>query len=150
MVKYWDAARIKRVRERQKVREDRAFERSLQVEKAARSYSKGDDRKNMGLMLDALGLPLRRAMVLRLQKGGAMSLSKLSEPYGITLPAALKHTRILEESGIITTHKRGRVRICVYNPLAFKELAHILTAQAAMWESSFDRLEKHLISNKKR
>lgn len=100
-------------------------------------------------LFDALGLPIRRSMVRRLREGGAMSLSKLSKPYKISLPATLKHVRILEDSGVIATEKHGRVRICVYNPSAFKDLAQILASQAAFWESSFARLERH-ISNKKR
>jgi len=78
-------------------------------------------------MLNALGLPLRRNMLARLQGGGAMSLSKLVEPFRITLPTALKHLRALERAGIVTTHKQGRVRMCVYNRLAIKELTDWLT-----------------------
>lgn len=78
-------------------------------------------------MLDVLGLPLRRNMVERLRNGGAMSLSKLVEPFNITLPSALKHLRALERAWLVTTHKQGRVRMCVYNRLAIKELADWLT-----------------------
>ncbi len=101
-------------------------------------------------MLDVLGLPLRRAMVRRVQKGGAMSLSKLAEPFGISLPAALKHVRMLEQTGIIQTHKKGRVRICLYNPIAFKELSSWIASQSAFWEGSFDRLERTISKNKKK
>jgi len=100
-------------------------------------------------MLDALGLPLRRTMVRRLQQEGAMSLSKLAVPFKISLPAALKHIRLLEDSDIIETHKRGRVRICVYKPSAFKELGGWLASQSAFWESSFDRLGT-IINKRKR
>ncbi len=56
-----------------------------------------------------------------------MSVSKLAEPFRITLPSALEQVRILERSGIISTHKHGRVRLCVYRPQALRELAHGLT-----------------------
>lgn len=51
-----------------------------------------------------------------------MSLSKLAKPFGISLPAALRHVRELEGATFIRTHKKGRVRICVYDPKAFKDL----------------------------
>jgi DNA-binding transcriptional ArsR family regulator len=101
-------------------------------------------------IFDALGLPVRRAMVRRLREGGAMSLSKLAKPYKISLPAALKHVRVLEESGVITTEKQGRVRICVYSPHAFKELASTLASQTAFWEGSFARLEGHIKNKQKK
>lgn len=58
-----------------------------------------------------------------------MSLSKLIEPFGITLPAGLKHLHLLERAGIVTTHKRGRIRFCVYDPSALKVLSVHLASQ---------------------
>ena len=95
-------------------------------------------------VLDVLGVPLRRRMVERLARGGAQSVSKMSEPFDNTPPAALKHVRALQDSGIITTHKRGRVRICVFNKKAFESLTGWLTSQTVFWQGSFDRLERHI------
>ena len=100
--------------------------------------------RDVDAILDVLGVPLRRRMVERLARGGAMSVSKMSEPFDITLPAAMKHVRALQDSGIITTHKRGRVRICVLNKHAFESLAGWLATQTAFWQGSFDRLERHI------
>ena len=85
-------------------------------------YTSGNVSKNAALMLDALGLPVRRKLIARLKKEGAMSVSKLAQPFRIKLPLAMMHVQILERCGIISTRKHGRVRICVYNPSAFKEL----------------------------
>ena len=93
---------------------------------------------------------VRRRMVERLHHGGAMSLSKMAEPFAISLPAALKHARILEDVGIISSHKRGRVRICVLNQKAFREYSTWLTSQAAFWQGSFDRLGRHITKSKKK
>ena len=101
-------------------------------------------------MFEAMGQQVRRSMVRRLREGGAMSMSKLGEPYKMSLSATFKHVQTLEESGIISTEKNGRVRICVYNPRAFKELASVLASQAAFWEAGFDRLERHISKNKKK
>ncbi|OGG54362.1 hypothetical protein A3C20_00230 [Candidatus Kaiserbacteria bacterium RIFCSPHIGHO2_02_FULL_55_25] len=90
---------------------------------------KGDLDKNAWLILDALGLPARRALLLRLKKNGAMSLSKLGKPLAAKLPWLHKQMLILERCHLITTHKRGRVRMCVYNPAGFAELAAWLVSR---------------------
>ena len=79
-------------------------------------------------MLSALGLELRRRMVERLASGGAMSLSKLVDPLEITLPSAIEQLHILERSGLITSRKQGRVRICALNRAAIKELSRKLAS----------------------
>lgn len=74
-------------------------------------------------MLEALGSALHRRMLARLHSGGAMSVSHLVRPFGVALPNAVTHVHVLERSGLITTHKRGRIRFCVYNAAALKELS---------------------------
>ena len=127
MTKYWNARRLQRMRRRKNEVASRAADKAAVLRERERTYTHGNPQKNAGLMLDVLGLPLRRRMVARLKQGGAMSLSKLVEPFGITLPTAFVHLQALERAGIIVTHKRGRVRICVYNREALKELAAWLT-----------------------
>ncbi|MEK7601126.1 MAG: helix-turn-helix domain-containing protein [Patescibacteria group bacterium] len=127
MTKYWNPRRIKRIKERENRTAELAAEKAVALRERTRSHTPGDTRKNTVLILDALGLPLRRRMIGRLKRGGAMSVSKLAEPFRITLPSALEQVRILERSGIISTHKHGRVRLCVYRPQALRELAHGLT-----------------------
>ncbi len=148
MVKYRDFRRLPRgrgtvlqdsARMLVKIGRDIREERSLQKIRTA---------GNADQIFNALGLPIRRAMLRRLRVGGAMSVSKLGQPYNISLPATFKHVRILEESGLVVTEKRGRVRICIYNPSAFKELAQILSSRAAFREGSFARLERQ-VSNYK-
>ena len=116
----------------------------------ARKRSPTRPRDMTDALFDALGLPIRRSMLRRLREGGAMSLTKLSRPYSISLPATLKHVRQLEQSGLISTEKHGRVRICVYNPTAFKDLASVLSAQSAFWQGSFARLERQLNNKRKK
>lgn len=138
MVKYRDAARWPRGRGTLLQDSARvAFEMAQDIKEAFKNDHREVPqrvRKNMSdVMLDALGVSIRRAMVRRLRAGGAMSLSKLAKPFRISLPAALKHVRVLEEAGIISTHKRGRVRVCLYNPSAFKSLASHLSSKTAFW-----------------
>ena len=127
MAKYWNSERLRKIRQRKIKVVALAADREKASREQQRTYARGDSQKNANLMLNALGLLLRRNMVLRLRDGGAMSLSKLVEPFRITLPTALAHLRALERAGIVITHKHGRVRMCVYERKAFKELAAWLT-----------------------
>ncbi len=133
MAKYWNKRRLERIRERRAREQERAESRSKKEAEHARTYTAGDARKNTRLMLDALGLPLRRKMVARLARGGAMSLSKLAEPFHITLPSALKQLRVLEDSGIVSTRKQGRTRICFLNRGALNELTRSLVASDVLF-----------------
>ena len=128
-MKYWNSRRIRKTEEREKWREDQAVALYKQAEEVRRRYTKGDLDKNAWLILDALGLPARRALLLRLKKNGAMSLSKLGKPLAAKLPWLHKQMLILERCHLITTHKRGRVRMCVYNPAGFAELAAWLVSR---------------------
>ncbi|MCR4325190.1 MAG: helix-turn-helix domain-containing protein [Patescibacteria group bacterium] len=122
-MKYWNKARVRRTMARGKRRRERMIEREIEVAELRRMYAKGYARKNAGLMLHALGIKRQLRMLARLSKEGAMSVSKLAKPFGITLSSALWYVHNLERAGLITTHKRGRIRFCVYNPEAPKELA---------------------------
>ena len=56
----------------------------------------------------ALSDPTRRAILARLALGET-SVSKLAEPFAMSLPAVSKHLKVLERAGLIT---RGRERRC--------------------------------------
>jgi DNA-binding transcriptional ArsR family regulator len=49
----------------------------------------------------ALADPTRRDMVARLSEGDA-TVSRLAEPYGMTLQAVYKHLRVLEDAGLVS------------------------------------------------
>lgn len=91
----------------------------------------------------ALGDPTRFAVVERLLEGPA-SVSELAEPHDMVLSAFTKHLGVLEGVGLITSEKRGRVRICAISPAAMTTLATWFEDRRAMWERRLDRLEAHL------
>jgi len=125
-MKYWNKARIQREKDRRARAGERALQRAKEAERVRITYTAGDTQKNTALMFDVLGSELNRKMLARLRGRGAMSVTKLAEPFHITLPAAVTRVNALERAGLITTHKRGRIRFCVYKPSAFKELsAHL-------------------------
>jgi len=130
IMKYWNEKRLRKVRERKERRENASAALAIARMRTSRTYTAGDIEKNSSLMFNALGLPLRRQLLMRLHKEGAMSLSKLGRPFKMKLPWLYRQMQILEQSGLITTHKRGRVRMCVFNRGAFNELATWLMSHA--------------------
>jgi DNA-binding transcriptional ArsR family regulator len=89
----------------------------------------------------ALADPTRRAVVGRLGAGAA-SVGELAGHFAMTLPSFMKHIRMLEESGLITTTKTGRVRTCVLERTRLAVVDGWLAEQRALWEGRTDRLEQ--------
>jgi DNA-binding transcriptional ArsR family regulator len=75
---------------------------------------------------------------------GPAPVKVLAEPFGIGLPAFLKHLRVLEESGLIATEKSGRVRTCRIRPKRLLEAETWLSEQLALWQANTDRLAAYV------
>lgn len=87
----------------------------------------------------ALADPARRAMVERLVQGPA-TVSELARPLPMSLPAAMLHLKVLEESGLVTSQKTGRVRTCRIDPARLSLAERWVGERRQMWEASLDRL----------
>ena len=96
-------------------------------------------------IFQALADPTRRAVLGRLGKGPA-SIGELAKPFDMALPSFMKHIHCLEESGLIRTHKEGRVRMCTIEKKSFVAVEAWLSAQRALWEGRTDRLEQFVTS----
>ena len=95
----------------------------------------------------ALADGTRRQIVARLTEGPA-SVSELAAPLPMSLPAVLQHLRVLEDSGLVTTRKEGRVRICEACAEPLSAAAAWIADRRAFWERAFDRLADHLDQDK--
>ena len=91
----------------------------------------------------ALADPTRRAMIERLARGPA-SVSALAAPLPMSLAGAMLHLKVLEESGLVTSSKQGRVRTCQVDPQMLSQVERWVADRRALWESSLDRLGKFL------
>ena len=87
----------------------------------------------------ALADPARRAIVERLVQGPA-TVSELAKPLPMSLPAAMLHLKVLEESGLVTSEKVGRVRTCRIDPRMLSQAVQWVAERRQMWERSLDRL----------
>jgi DNA-binding transcriptional ArsR family regulator len=102
----------------------------------------------LSLAFAALADPTRRAIVARLCTGDA-TVGELAEPFEIGLPTLLKHIRVLEHGGLVSSEKSGRVRTCSLTPGALLNTDDWIRAHIATWEGRLDRLEAHLARKKK-
>jgi len=71
---------------------------------------------------------------------GEESVGSLADRVPYSLPGLLQHLRVLEQSGLIRTYKRGRVRICCIEPQALALLDRWLTERRRIWDPWLRRL----------
>lgn len=106
---------------------------------------------NQAAVLDgafhALADPTRRAVLERLSRGTA-SVSELAQPFDMALPSFLQHLRVLEDSGLIRSHKVGRVRTCAVNARCLGQAESWLAEQRGLWEKRLDQLDSYLLEMK--
>ena len=94
-------------------------------------------------VLRALADPTRRAVVERLAKSPAV-VSELAAPFSMALPSLMQHLRVLENAGLVTSQKHGRVRTVSLRPGALDVLHLWLDEQRTPAERQADRLGIHL------
>ena len=95
------------------------------------------------VVFHALSDANRRAMIDRLLDGPA-SVSELARPLSISLPAVVQHLHVLEDSGVVRSHKLGRVRTCEIEPQALSTAERWIGERRALWEQRLDRLGEFL------
>lgn len=98
---------------------------------------------NLDLMFQALADPTRRAMIDRLSRGPA-SVSELAKPFAMSLPAVVQHLQSLENSGLVSSRKVGRVRTVQIQAEALSEAEQWINDRRTMWVKRLDRLENFL------
>ena len=86
-------------------------------------------------------------MLARLAHGPA-SVSDLAEPLKMSLPAVLQHLHALENSGLIRSEKKGRVRTCRLQPGVLAEAEQWLVDRRSEWEIRHDRFEEYVMTLK--
>ena len=101
----------------------------------------------LGAVFQALADPTRRAVVERLTHGPA-TMTELARPFPMALPSFAQHLGVLERSGLVRSHKQGRVRTYVLAPEALAGAADWLAQQRSIWEQRLDQLDQYLIEDK--
>ena len=91
----------------------------------------------------ALADPTRRAILASLMLGEA-SMSDLAGPHRMSLPAVMKHVRVLQKAGLVSQKKIGRTRFCQLAPAPLKQAESWIAQYRRFWEGAFDSLERFL------
>jgi DNA-binding transcriptional ArsR family regulator len=91
----------------------------------------------------AIADPTRRGVLERLGRGDA-SISELAAAFGMTLTGMRKHVRVLEDAGLVTTVKVGRVRQCRLGPRRLEEETGWMVGYQQLLEARLDSLGEFL------
>jgi DNA-binding transcriptional ArsR family regulator len=91
----------------------------------------------------ALADPTRRAILAKLSRGEA-SVTELSKPFDISMPAITKHLKVLESAGLISRSREAQFRPCKLEAAPMKEVSRWIEEYRRFWEESFDRLDAYL------
>ena len=88
----------------------------------------------------ALSDATRRGVLQRLGRADA-SITELADKFHMTLTGIKKHVGVLEQAGLVTTEKIGRVRTCKLGPRRLKDETAWIERYQQLWDARFDALE---------
>ena len=97
----------------------------------------------LSITLSALADPTRRAILSRLVAGEA-SVTELSKPFAMTMPAVSKHLKVLEHAGLVARSKEAQWRPCKLNAGPLKDVSEWVEKYRQHWEERLDRLDTYL------
>jgi DNA-binding transcriptional ArsR family regulator len=97
----------------------------------------------------ALADPTRRAILARLASGET-SVTKLAEPFEMSMPAVSKHLKVLERAGLIARGREAQWRPCRLEAGPLKDVSDFVEKYRRFWEESFDLLDAYLVELKEK
>ncbi len=89
----------------------------------------------------ALSDATRRGVLEQLGQADA-SITDLAEKFHMTLTGMKKHVGVLEQAGLVTTEKVGRVRVCKLGLRGMEEETALIERYRQLWDTRFDDLDK--------
>jgi DNA-binding transcriptional ArsR family regulator len=119
-----------------------AFENLLQSALSGRilncmvQYSTGLLSASFAALSDAT----RRGILQQLGRADA-SITDLAQAFHMTLTGMKKHVGVLEQAGLVTTEKVGRVRTCTLGPRRLEDEAAWIERYRQLWDARFDELD---------
>ena len=89
----------------------------------------------------ALSDATRRGVLEQLGRADA-SITDLAQKFHMTLTGMKKHVGVLEQAGLVTTEKVGRVRTCKLGLRRLEEEAGWIERYRQLWDARFNALDK--------
>ncbi|MCH8544231.1 MAG: metalloregulator ArsR/SmtB family transcription factor [Alcanivorax sp.] len=87
----------------------------------------------------ALADPTRRAMLQRLAEG-ELRIGELAAPYAMSLAAASKHVRVLEQAGLVQRRVAGRTHVCRIEAQPLQQAQAWIQYYSRFWAGRLDTL----------
>ena len=98
-------------------------------------------RAHLDASFAALSDATRRGVLEQLGRSDA-SITDLAKKFRMTLTGMKKHVGVLEQAGLVTTEKVGRVRTCKIGPRRLEEATAWIERYRRLWDARFDELDK--------
>src|SRR5687767_3021881 len=96
----------------------------------------------------ALADATRRGILESLSSGGAhgpgLAVSELAAPHDMSLPGFMKHLKVLEDAGLVTRNKEGRVVSCTLEAQPMKQASAWMARYEKFWSEKLDSLARYL------
>ena len=97
-------------------------------------------RAHLDASFAALSDATRRGVLEQLGRADA-SITDLADRFHMTLTGMKKHVSVLEQAGLVVTHKVGRVRTCKLGRRGLDDEAAWIETYRRLWETRFDALD---------
>jgi DNA-binding transcriptional ArsR family regulator len=97
----------------------------------------------------ALSDATRRGVLEQLGRTDA-SITDLAKNFHMTLTGMRKHVGVLEQAGLVTTEKVGRVRTCKLGPRRLEEETAWMDRYRRLWDERFDELDQVVDEQKRK
>jgi len=98
-------------------------------------------RARLDASFAALSDATRRGVLEQLGRSDA-SITDLAGKFHMTLTGMKKHVGVLEQAGLVTTEKVGRVRTCKLGPRRLEDEMAWIERYRKLWDARFDELDR--------
>jgi DNA-binding transcriptional ArsR family regulator len=98
-------------------------------------------RTHLNASFAALADATRRGVLEQLARANA-SITDLADKFDMTLTGMKKHVGVLEQAGLVTTEKVGRVRNCKIGPCQLEEEMEWISRYRRDWDARFEALDR--------
>lgn len=106
-------------------------------------------RAHLDASFAALSDATRRGVLEQLGRSDA-SITELAEKFHMTLTGIKKHVGVLEQAGLVTTEKVGRVRTCRLGPRQLEAETAWLERYRQLWDARFNALDQVVLEMKRK
>jgi DNA-binding transcriptional ArsR family regulator len=107
------------------------------------------ESERLDAVFRALADPTRRAIVARLS-AGTQTVTALATPFDMSLPAVVKHLRVLERAGLVQRRRAGREKHCRLVAAPLDSADEWLNRYRDFWQARLGALDSYLTGKERR